>query len=86
MSMNIKDETAHAMARELAGLLETSLTGAVRAALARELERVRKEQADPARHTKDRLHELALQCAALPDLDDRTPDQIVGYDPTGLPS
>jgi antitoxin VapB len=31
------------------------------------------------------LDEIALRCAALPDRDGRTPDEILGYDDHGLP-
>ena len=32
----------------------------------------------------DRLTQLGRECAALPDYDTRTPDEIVGYDETGM--
>jgi antitoxin VapB len=31
------------------------------------------------------LLEIGQRCAALPDLDPRTPDEILGYDANGLP-
>lgn len=33
----------------------------------------------------DELEEIAEHCANLPVLDSRTPDEILGYDPHGLP-
>lgn len=33
----------------------------------------------------DELDEIAKRCAALPELDNRTPDAIIGYDEFGLP-
>ncbi len=33
----------------------------------------------------DELGEIALRCAALPIQDDRTDDEILGYDEAGLP-
>ena len=44
MSMNIKNEEAHRLAKELAGLTGESVTSAVTAALRERLERVRAEQ------------------------------------------
>jgi hypothetical protein len=32
-----------------------------------------------------RLTQLAAEVAALPVADDRTPEEIIGYDETGLP-
>lgn len=35
---------------------------------------------------KERLLNIAERCAALPLLDPRTPDEILGYDDYGMPS
>jgi antitoxin VapB len=35
---------------------------------------------------KERLLTIAERCAALPLLDRRTPDEILGYDEHGMPS
>ncbi len=32
----------------------------------------------------ERLEQLGRECAALPDYDTRSPDEIVGYDETGM--
>lgn len=32
------------------------------------------------------IDEISRRCAAMPVLDDRTPDEIVGYDENGLPA
>ena len=45
--------------------------------------RVRRERAK--RRLADELDELALQCARLPVLDQRSEDEILGYDSTGTP-
>lgn len=34
----------------------------------------------------ERLNEIALRCATLPDFDRRSPEEILGYDDDGLPS
>jgi hypothetical protein len=34
---------------------------------------------------RTRLARLAADAAALPVVDDRTPEEIIGYDDTGLP-
>lgn len=82
--MNIKDQEAHNMARQLAGLTGKSLTQAVKTALRHELKRTMVVRVK-ARPLAERLDEIALRCSALPDLDKRTPEEIVGYDEHGLP-
>ena len=75
MALNIKDPAIHALARELAQATGESLTHAVRVA----------QQVTPRRSLAETLDDLALHCAALPDLDTRSPDEILGYDTHGLP-
>lgn len=86
MGMNIKDPQAHSMARELAALTGQSLTEAVKMALKQALVGVKATQAVPEpRPLSDRLNEIAMRCAALPDCDDRKAGDILGYDENGLP-
>jgi antitoxin VapB len=35
--------------------------------------------------TRDQLLEIGRRCAALPDLDPRSPEEILGYAEIGLP-
>jgi antitoxin VapB len=84
MPLNIKDPLTEASIRELAAATGEGLTAAVRAAVEERLRRVR-------RHTRGRsltedLLAIGARCAALPDLDTREPDVILGYDENGLPS
>ena len=82
MALNIKDEKAHELARELANRRGTTLTQAVTEALTEALDR-----STPAAIPKlERLKEISRRASQLPVLDDRTPDEILGYDETGLPT
>jgi len=83
MAFSIKDDRADRLARELAKATGESLTTAVTRALAERLERVRRRPR--GRRLADELDDIAKRCAALPVLDDRTPDEIVGYDQYGIP-
>ena len=83
MALSIKDDRADRLARELAKATGESLTTAVTRALAERLERVRRR--GKGRRLADELDDIAKRCAALPVLDDRTPDEIVGYDEHGIP-
>jgi len=83
MALSLKDKETDRLAREVASLTGESLTDAVRNALAERLERERLRRGQPAR-LAEQLLALGHECAALPDFDTRTPDEIIGYDETGL--
>ena len=81
MALNLKSREAHELAKQLAELTGQSMTqsvvDALREAVARRTPR--------ATAKRELLERITAHCAALPVLDDRTPDQIVGYDEDGLP-
>lgn len=83
MPLNIKDEATHALARQLAERTGETLTGAVRHALEEKLARL--DSARDNHRLADQLDRIAVDCAALPVLDDRSPDEILGYGDDGLP-
>jgi len=82
--LNIKDAEAHALAAELARRTGHSLTQVVKEALKDRLERERARQPIAARQVT-RVLELARRASSRPVLDARSPDQILGYDESGLP-
>jgi antitoxin VapB len=84
MALSLKDAETDRLAREVASLTGESLTEAVRRALAERLARERRKRGDVA-GLASRLDALALEGAALPDLDGRSPNEIIGYDEHGLP-
>ena len=83
MPFSIKNAETERLARKLAGMTGESLTGTVKRALKERLERV--EAGHGGRSLADELDEIAKRCAGLPLLDDRSPDEILGYDERGLP-
>jgi antitoxin VapB len=83
MALSLKDKETDRLAREVASLTGETLTDAVRTALAERLQRERLRRGKPAR-LSDRLLEIGAHCAALPDFDTRSPDEIVGYDEAGM--
>lgn len=83
MALNIKNEEAHRLARELATETKTSLTEAVVIALQERLAVVRRAQKRTVRDEVNRIQEFV---ASLPDLDGRSADEIIGYDESGLPT
>ncbi|MGC1245059.1 MAG: type II toxin-antitoxin system VapB family antitoxin [Spirulinaceae cyanobacterium] len=87
MGINIKDPEINAMASELAKLTGRSITEAIKLAVEQVLIQVKKRHDLPESHSlSKRLTEIALRCAALPDRDLRSADDILGYDELGLPS
>ena len=83
MALSLKDRETDRLAREVAALTGETLPDAVRNALAERLQRERLRRGMPMR-LADRLMEIGRHCAALPDYDTRRPDEIVGYDETGM--
>jgi antitoxin VapB len=83
MALSIKSIETENLAREIASRTGESLTAAIQKSLEERLERL---------ETGRRSHALAAQIDdilqrvdAMPDLDTRTPDEIIGYDDDGLP-
>jgi antitoxin VapB len=84
MALSIKSEEADRLAREVASLTGESLTQVITAALKERLERERRRRARRG-GIAERLNRIAEDCAALPDVDPRSPDEIIGYDEYGVP-
>jgi antitoxin VapB len=84
MPLSIKDPDADRLARALAQRTGETLTEAVINALRERLEReLRKDQS--IENLIEDVMEIGRHCAALPLLDRRRPDDILGYDKNGLP-
>jgi antitoxin VapB len=83
MALNIKDKTADRLARELAAETGESITAAVTTAVRERLERLR--GAVPRERRRRALAEIASRSAARPVRDRRSPEEIIGYGPDGLP-
>jgi antitoxin VapB len=85
MTLIIEDPEIDRLADEVAKLTGESPTEVLRKALVERLERERHEER-PRQGVAEKLNALARECAALPDYDTRSPDEIIGYDEHGLPS
>ena len=84
MALNIRNREAERLATELARRTGESKTEAVTKAMRDRLTRIERDRS--GRRLADELDEIAVHCASLPVLDDRTPDEILGYDDDGLPN
>ena len=88
MSMNIKDERVHAMARELAARRGTTVTDAVRQALRAELERQPIQQSpDGIEARKEAIRAICARFSARAEWRGRTSKELQDelYDEYGLP-
>jgi len=81
----IDDPQAVSLAEQLAADTGEPLSEAVIVALRERLERVHEERRLPSALV-DRLTAIAQRCGARPVLDDRSADEILGYDDDGLPT
>ena len=84
MALNIKDDQTDHLAREVARQTGETLTEAIRTSLAERLQRLSGRNRAPL--LKERLYEILHRIDKLPRLDDRTDDEILGYDENGLPT
>lgn len=82
MALNIRNREAEALAVELARETGETKTEAVTKALRDRLDRIRRQRS--GRSLADELDEIGRHCASLPVLDDRPPEEILGYDERGL--
>jgi antitoxin VapB len=84
MALNIKNPETERLARELARRRGQGITEVVTEVLRREVERERKK---PRRDEKEKFHrdieEIVQRVKRLPVLDQRTDDEILGYNEHG---
>ena len=84
MALNIKDAETDRLARELAAATGESITVAARTAIEERLRRVRASGAEAV--VRHELAEIIARGRARTSLDERSVDDIIGYDARGLPS
>lgn len=83
MALSIKHPEADRLARALAARTGESLTEAILNALRERLARHKGPGKRP--RLRDELAAIRRRCAALPILDPRRPEDILGYGDDGLP-
>ncbi len=77
MALIIRSQEAEALVAELAHLTGETKTEAVTKAVRDRLERVKRDR--HRRSLADELDTIGKQCAAVPILGPRDPDEILGY-------
>jgi antitoxin VapB len=84
MPLSIKDPEADRLARNLAQRTGESITQAVITALRERLAREQRTDENVENLLED-VMDIGRHCAALPLLDARSADEVMGYDEHGLP-
>jgi antitoxin VapB len=84
MALNIKNPETERLARELARLRGQGITDAVTDALRRELERERrKPRREDLDEVKKRIDEIVERFNRRPIVDERSDEEILGYNEQG---
>jgi antitoxin VapB len=83
MPLSIKNETTEHLARKVADETGESITEAIQKSLAERLKRLKIRRRNRA--LTGQIEDLLRRVDALPTLDTRSPDEILGYDENGLP-
>ena len=84
MALSIKNPEADRLARRLAAITGESITEATIVALRERLVRQQGRASGP--RLRDELRVIRKRCSALPVLDDRSVEEILGYDESGVPT
>ena len=83
MALSIRNAKAEKLARELAAESGETITQAITQALEERLERLRGRST-----TTDMVEDImriSKRCSEIPDQDQRSADDILGYDSVGVP-
>jgi len=83
MALSIKNVETEQLARQVAQATGETITEAIQKALSERLERLRKQRKQSL--VRQQVDEMLKRIDALPVLDSRSPDEIIGYDERGLP-
>lgn len=85
MALNIKNVETERLARELARLRGQGVTTVLTDVLRREVERERRKprRKEDYEEFSRRIEEIVDRLNRLPVLDDRSPDEIIGYNDQG---
>jgi antitoxin VapB len=83
MALHIQDPETDRLARELSAATGETITVAVKTALRERLRTVPGVRSKAREETIAAIEEIVARLNALPVLDDRSPDEILGYNEHG---
>jgi antitoxin VapB len=79
--LSIRNDETERLAREVASETGETLTQAIRTSLEERLMRLSGRRVSG--NLSQEIQRIGSRCAALPDLDTRSPEEILGYDVDG---
>ena len=82
MALSIRNSQAEQLAREVAAISGENLTQTIIHALEERLERLRGRRT--VADTTQEIMAVSKRCSSLPDLDRRSPEEILGYNQSGI--
>jgi len=83
MAISIRNQEVERLAREVAQEAGETITQAILKALEERL--IRLSGRRTATEVAQEIRRIGSRCAALPDMDTRSPDEILGYNADGTP-
>jgi len=83
MALSIKNSETERLARQVAKETGESITEAIQRSLKERLQRLK--QRSQGRIMTEKLEDILQRVDALPSLDTRSEDEILGYDDQGIP-
>ena len=83
MALSIRNPKAEKLARELAAESGENITQAITRALEERLQRLRGRSAPI--DLAEEIMKISRRCSKIPDRDQRSTDEILGYDSAGVP-
>jgi len=83
MALSIRNPRTEKLARELAAESGGTITQAINQALEEKLERLRGRSTAP--DLVGEILKISKRCSEIPDRDQRSADEILGYDSVGVP-
>jgi antitoxin VapB len=82
MALSIRNSRAEQLAREVATMSGENLTQAIINALEERLERLRGRRTTA--NITEEIMAISRRCSSLPDQDQRSPEEILGYNRSGV--
>ncbi len=81
MGLSIKNDEVEQLVRKIAAETGEGITETIRTALEEHFEKIRRAKRGPGMF--DEIRSISKRCGALPTIDGRTPDEILGYNEQG---
>lgn len=81
MALSIKNDEVERLVRELSRETGRGVTETIRVALEEQYDKLRRSRR--GRGVYDEIRDIARRCGALPDLDSRSAEEILGYNERG---